>query len=412
VAEAQYIGLGAVGEANQGPGIPVSDGTVIHPGVALEGGYDSNVFYQNSSGPQGTVGAPIFRGLFHFDYGTMPTARLTNPDGTVSQPDYEFNIRVFLDYRHYFFPSSAPNNLMNDTLGLGFSPHVTFHPSDTWSLDLYNDYVRTSDPSNQQNTFGIVQDFDNLGGRFSVRPGGGTLTLTAGAIGTLDYFEAQSFRFANNVGLTGQLGAQWNFLPQTAARLDASWGLHEFTNTTAGFTPQNSAPLKATLGLVGRATPTITFNIYAGYGNSFSSAGQGYNMAIGGLSADWQYEVQGSVGGGYSHDFNASIFANLYQDDHFNAHWRQILGEKFVAQAALDLFLRDYIGVPTNPLYTPGNRFDVILQATATLDYQINERLFTGLQYGLLNDSTSFVSAGIPNGFDKQVILAKIEGVF
>lgn len=51
---------------NEGPGVKLSDSLVFHPGVEVEGRYDSNALYTDSP-----KGAPYMRFIGHLDLATL-----------------------------------------------------------------------------------------------------------------------------------------------------------------------------------------------------------------------------------------------------------------------------------------------------------------------------------------------------
>src|SRR5450631_3835176 len=95
IAAAQEVTIGyqglpykSTGESNTG--IQIADGVLLHAGIGVEAGYDTNVFYA----PTNLVGSSIFR--------VMPYAEITNATrtGPVTQ-QLTFDARAGLQYRHY-----------------------------------------------------------------------------------------------------------------------------------------------------------------------------------------------------------------------------------------------------------------------------------------------------------------------
>ncbi len=95
IASAQEVTIGyqglpykATGENNTG--IQIADGVLLHAGIGVEAGYDTNVFYA----PTNAIGSSIFR--------VMPYLELTNATRTgPASKELTFDARAGLQYRHY-----------------------------------------------------------------------------------------------------------------------------------------------------------------------------------------------------------------------------------------------------------------------------------------------------------------------
>ena len=61
----------------EGPGIKLTDSLVFHPGLAVEGRYDSNVLFTDTA----RKGAPYLRLIGHLDLATRPPKRMKSGDG-------------------------------------------------------------------------------------------------------------------------------------------------------------------------------------------------------------------------------------------------------------------------------------------------------------------------------------------
>ena len=83
---------------NEGPGIKLSDALVFHPGILLEGRYDSNALYQDT----GATGAGYLRVIGHFDLATTSPQRRTDGEGQVFDRPVDFRLKSALSFRNYF----------------------------------------------------------------------------------------------------------------------------------------------------------------------------------------------------------------------------------------------------------------------------------------------------------------------
>jgi hypothetical protein len=85
-----YQGLPYKSSGESNTGIQIADGVLLHAGIGVEAGYDTNVFYASTN----AIGSSIFR--------FMPYAEITNATrtGPVTQ-QLTFDARAGLQYRHY-----------------------------------------------------------------------------------------------------------------------------------------------------------------------------------------------------------------------------------------------------------------------------------------------------------------------
>src|SRR6185312_6150961 len=108
-----YQGLPYKSSGESNTGIQVADGVLLHAGVGVEGGYDTNVFYAETN-PQGSS---LIR--------VMPFLDLTNATRNgAAATALTFDIRGGLQYRHYFSDAAdiQPfNNAYNPNAGVSLT---------------------------------------------------------------------------------------------------------------------------------------------------------------------------------------------------------------------------------------------------------------------------------------------------
>src|SRR5687768_10915296 len=114
-AEAQWLPDRSYTE---GPGIRVGD-LELHPGVAVRGGYDTNVFRTPGTAQDPEVGSAILAITPHLNLTTLSRQRLTQGESAAGAsaaplpPPIAFNLGVAATYFHYF-AEDAPKNLEVD----------------------------------------------------------------------------------------------------------------------------------------------------------------------------------------------------------------------------------------------------------------------------------------------------------
>ena len=86
----------------EGGGVRVGEGTIFHPAFGLSGGYQSNVFFQDSGdGPSGPVGAGLARVSAGGSYGTIDRGRMEAEAPGGEGPRLIFNVDGLLTWNQY-----------------------------------------------------------------------------------------------------------------------------------------------------------------------------------------------------------------------------------------------------------------------------------------------------------------------
>jgi len=128
---------------NEGPGIKLSDSMVFHPGIELEGRYDSNALYSEEA-----VGAPYLRVIGHIDLATLSPQRLTDGNGKAYPQKVAFRLKTAVSFRNYFSDNAAveQQRALEIDAGLG----LTLFPQGMFSFSLTDDFARTVAPPNAE----------------------------------------------------------------------------------------------------------------------------------------------------------------------------------------------------------------------------------------------------------------------
>ncbi len=401
-----YSGLPykAGGESNTG--IQLSESALLHAGVGVEAGYDTNVFYSDTN----AKGSSIIR--------VLPFVDISNAtrNGPVSRA-LTFDVRGGLQYRYY--GSSDPDikrysNAWNPNAGASLSlggAQIGFGVADVFARIEDAPYAGTGgNPSG-----GPIQRSNNqASAELRWAPGGGRLTGTLRYTNMVDVFD-QSYSYANALTNTIMADAAWKWLPKTAVYLNVQQGWIYYLNssgnstaagTTASASKNNSYPLHVTVGLRGLLTEKTSGSLAVGYMNGFYSEGGSTNGFFGSTFAEVTFTVRPTqlsrfVLGG-RHDFLNSVISNFaYQDTVYASYVQQIAG-----RLALDLSGRyahvNYEGEVVDP--SQANRVDNLFQVGATLDYFLRNWAYVGIGYSLLDNRSNIESAQ----YVKQQVFARL----
>ena len=341
--------LGATGSASaqvwlqdramsEGAGVRLGD-FELHPGIGIQGGYDSNYFLRtDKTGAQVVNGAPgapvqatpemlVTPSISVATLGSLRREGETNGES----PSVTFRATASGTYREFFGQLSPEqrNGSIDAAANLGILP------GRPWGGSMAVTYDRVIQPNTNGNPdLSFTRDVLAANAEIAAQPGSGTLDwhLGGGVSGTL--FEDNGGLGYNNLAFNVATRGRWKFRPKTALIYDASLGFQSYTNTTAGagvITPLHSSdPVRTRIGINGLITPRFSLLALAGYGGSFFSPGSSvqvkqYDSVIanaemkffltappeagqaGGLSLS-----QSSLSLGYTRDFQTSYISDFY----------------------------------------------------------------------------------------------------
>lgn len=387
-----YAGLPYKSSGENNTGIQLSDGVLLHAGVGVEAGYDSNVFYANTD----PIGSGIIR--------VLPFAEITNATrmGPASHL-LTFDLRGGLQYRHYTSDdvnvqkySDAWNPYAGASLGIG-GGQLAFGFADI--------FARIEDPPYQGQLTAGPLNRDNNQASVELRwsPGGGRLTGILRYTNMVDILD-QPYDYANSVTNNLLLDVSWKWLPKTAIFASVQQGYIFYLNDTSQ--KVNSFPLYVTAGLRGLLTEKTSAVFALGYVNGFYSTGGSTGGFFGSTYANLSFTIKPTMYNrfviGARHDFLNSIISNFaYEDTVYASYVQQIAG-----RLALDLSGRyarlDYQGNFVDP--SQEGRIDNLFQVGATLDYFIRNWVYLGIGYSLLDNNSN-----IPiNSYVKHQVFARL----
>ncbi len=428
-ARAQYVPYGPFevypnSQLREGPGFKVlGDGLVIHPGIATELGYDSNMLMSAQAG-----GAGVLRLRAHVDIATRPPQRLD----VDSRQFLKFRFGAAVEYRQFFsrdtrigYPQQV--NAQSDA-------DLRIKEGDPLSFRIYNQFLVTNDARNLEvattQTFAprIYERLSLLG---TYRPYGGPLEIGLSESLRVDhYVQSELSRgrsFQNDIALWGA----YKMLPQTQLKLEVRSSWTSFYGD--GAVIPNSAPLRITGGIQSLLLPWLGASLYVGYGNSLhygltdttqlvgDTSSARYNNFVGGLEARILLVQRMNLRAGWARDFFDSIYATYLRDDRLYISYEHNPWRSLWLLAGFETYLRAY-----GPLVAPSTlyyraykngattRSDVLFALNVEASYRPLSWLQAGLSYNLLADVTDFgfvdgAGTRMDAGFQKHVVLFKAD---
>ena len=378
-AHAQSIAAGApAGAKVEGPGIALGDRLVLHLGAGAEMRYASNVFYSD-----GSANGPITSGLAlrltpQFAIATKNSQRTLGPDGTPARHAVEFRLGAGLDYREWLVANTGVRPPRQLNVNANFN--LTLFPSGPVSADVYDVYLRASQPAYQTTTDALNRDANEVGLRLRIKPGGGRLELQLNYAFGIDLWETAPLQQYNNFYHHGIMRLLWKFLPKTSVYVQGEVYAYQYrsqvTTTLSDGTTQvvrpDGYPLRVIAGLNGLLTAKLSFDLFAGYANGFYQSGPSPNTGIGGLSLIWRPYALGSLNLAYRHDIMNSLLGVYADTDNVQASWTQQIW-RFMAYLRVAYQNTRYQGItyPLSGVTTPDQttRTDNGFTLNARLDF-------------------------------------------
>jgi len=309
----------------------------LHPGIGLEGGYDSNVFLASDSPQEPAESSGIMRLSPHFYIATREVE-----DGP--PPALKLRAGVSGTGKYYFTPSDL-------SIGIGQDLSLVVNPERPFSAELRQSYKLSQDPFTEPaGPAGGERDFNFDRHRLSVGPylrlatPGGLLNGGLGYDYTKDFFTANEFSENDTQAHSILADINWEFLPKTAVFWNGTLRLRSYDNVRPD-TPverNDSTEPSGKVGLNGALTSTVGFTLAAGYGAAFYKADDDNENVIGQAELRWRPSTRVLVGLGYERQAVSAFQGNYANMDRVKAGTSVNLGGVFLLSLKGELTFVDY----------------------------------------------------------------------
>jgi hypothetical protein len=361
----------------EGPGVKLSDTLVLHPGIALGAGYDSNVFYASSN----ETGA-----FYVLIRPTVDLATLSLQRGGDTPHTLDFRLHLGSTIRVLASSDSTVNQHYGIGLDGGFA--FTVFPQGQVSFDAFDNYTRTSEPPYAQtgSASNINYDQNQLGLRLRFHPGGNRLEIGVQYVFGIYMFENSDFLGKNDITNDFQLRVSWKFFPKTALYLNAGETTNTYVNSTPS-TPPSAFPFRVVLGVIGLITAKLSVNANVGYANSFTQTNANYpttpsyNNAIGLFELSWKPTIMTAITLGYRHDLAQGLIGTYYDLDTAYLSLSQLIW-RVTAILRVGYERRDYhgdLGPDSLSNNEANQRVDNIVAGHLQLDIPIKDWLYISI---------------------------------
>jgi hypothetical protein len=387
----------------EGKGFRLGDSLVLHLGITTDIHYDSNVFYEANN----PTGAAILRVVPRFDLATRPPQR-----GGSMPHKLDFRIGAALDYQEYLTNQAVVST--HRQFGVRAGMLLTVNPEHPFTFDLYDNYIRSSQPPYLAGVnYNIDRDTNEAGMRFRYRPGGGRLDLHLHYAFGIDIFEVQALKDLDVIYNKISLRAAWKFFPKTALWIEVTEMPYTYLHPGVLAHP-DSYPLRALVGVTGLLTYKLNVNAWIGYGNGFYQwAGPNPNTPLGGLELRWKPTMLSTGALGYKHDFMNSLLGAFYDFDMVYISWAQdfwrihgLVRLQYANNRYQGIGPNQAVPVPNPPFAT---RNDNNIMLLVDFDLKIKDWAAVGVYYELFyNNSDTPLNLGalglVPADYTKHTV--------
>lgn len=394
----------------QGPGFRLGN-LELHPGLGVEGGYDSNLFFEDDN----TDAAALLRVTAHLYMSTITGARQEDGETTGDDdPTLRFTAGVAASYYHFF------NDRAGDNVSVDGSFDLTINPEGRFVFRIYDTLGRSirpfvdATPEGPAPLYARIQN--QAGVDLTLQSRGKTIGATLSYRLDLDYFEDENFDYLNNLTHVVSAAVNWRFFPNTAliSRTDVLFQNYLSPRSSgAGSQVSDNRRVNSWLGVNGAFTQTLSFTAMVGYGVGFYEEADDFNNILAHLELKYQPRRSLNFAVGYQRLLNPSFIGNFTRSDKIYLRSQLLVGGSFLLGAQIALSF-DKSGLALDPsgnqLGNDLNRSDTRLNATVFGEYRFTEWLALNASVGYAGDFTDFqfndpstgeVYPDAPAGFNK-----------
>ena len=279
----------------------------LHPAVATQINYDSNIFNGNEleagNRPKAATSLRI-----------LPRLSLANDQ--VSNVAFSFISSG--DARLYLGSDSeaiTKQSAVGGTAGL----NVTFGARKPLSLTVFDNFNRSLRANNWETIAALNRNSNDVGARVEFHPGDipERRPFNVALMGTYSMDRYDEFSGGNTDTVRSRLTGSWKFLPKTAALLDVGWDFRYYSNSflESRSLSYNSKPFRARVGLAGAVTKRISLEVSGGWGMSNHESGDAFSSYLATFSVGFRPSESTRLLLGYAHDFRDAYYGN-YVDFH------------------------------------------------------------------------------------------------
>lgn len=391
VAVASIVSLVAMSTASAEWGEGVRGGPfVVHPGVSLSVGFDSNLYHESAGSTHAIHRAP--EGIVE------PRLGIRTAEGG----SWNFQADAAVGWRQFF--SDDDRIRRQSGLSASLDGSLRWNEEGAFSLQFSDEFARTNEIPNYVTSEPLNRIFNRAGVMAGLHPGGRVIE----SYGSYDFSLYRHSRLQGLDRNTHHFGwnTHWAFLPRTALTAEVDHRRiryeREFTGEVIDGRIRNSDsnPVRLLGGIEGLITPRISLGLRGGYGWARYEVGPDHQGALARVEASYQFgslEFDNRLRAGYRYGFRDASIGNFYRTHRGIAGYEQgFFGNRFRLDVEGSLQTRDYaeldVDAATVDLGTAdlpeGNLNDLLIGGDVRASYEIRNGWEVGLSYRFRSNFT------------------------
>lgn len=311
----------------EGPGFKTGR-LVLHPGLSLEGGYDSNLFLQKRNKED----VFILRLSAYLDVATEPPQRQRGGESNKAVPQkIEFRGGLGVSYLNFFTDRLAPNAAADAHLDFSYNPSKVF------TLQVRDVFIRSVRPFTNANTQeGTATSYGRNRNAASLRLVGRSksqvLEGTLGYTNTIEFFDSELLNYGDNISHRVPASLSWSFFPSSALIFATEYINEQFRKDYANTSPtllSDNNRVRTTIGYNGSLTETLSMTARLGHTVGFYRLASDFDGLIARVDVRWRPLPTINFVAGYDYDIRPSFIGNFTRINRLFARVQFKIGGSF-----------------------------------------------------------------------------------
>lgn len=301
----------------EGPGFRVGR-LEIHPGIASELGYDSNVFLE-SQDPDGSL---MLRLSGHVDVATLGQQRSAEGETEAARGTTRRRVafRGGVGGAYYDYLTADAK----DNVEVAADATVTVNPDGRFRLRFGDTFLRSIRPFVDSTPEGArlptyVLNRNVASAALFIDSKGRQVTAMLGYDLALELFRDSSYTYLDNLDHRLESRVTWRFLPNTALVQKTTLALQRYLRPDERPLSQvvDGERLETSLGLNGQLTPKLALTVMGGYALGFYQGGEAEEYESWSAQVEGRYRVREELTAalGYFRRFFPAYIGNFVKSD-------------------------------------------------------------------------------------------------
>ncbi len=376
---------------------------VVHPGLSLSVGFDSNVYYASERESNSLRQSP--EGVIE------PSMALEMADPGV----WDLSGEAAVGWRQYLTDDEAVRSQSGLSANVDLNSH--WNAEGTASFALSNEFVRTNETPSSATRRASNRLFNRTGAMVGLHPGAGLLET----YGSYDFSFYRHNLYPDLDRHTHHFGwdGHWAFLPKTSLTAEVDYRMiryeQEFRGADVGSDERlqnvDSDPIRVRGGIEGLLTPRVSLGLRGGYGWAGYQEGPDYSGILAQVEASYQFgtiEYDNRLRAGYERDFRDSSVGNFYTTHRFLTGYEQgFVDNRLRLELEADAQIRDYAPTGITTAQTEDFEFqfpeelsDLLVGVSASTNLEIRKGWDAGVRYSFRSNFTDDEIAVLGPGED------------